>query len=89
MDTEFFLQLFVEKSETTLFTMQEMLFKCMREQNITFAEVFIRILPVYTVLCVSAFIVLFQMLICLTTVLCLYPVCTIVQACFEICTYCI
>ena len=38
-DTEFFLQLFVEKSETVLFTMKEMLFQSMKEQRISFAEV--------------------------------------------------
>jgi ubiquitin thioesterase CYLD len=37
-DTEFFLQLFVEKSEKMLFTMKEMLFQCMKEQRISFAE---------------------------------------------------
>jgi ubiquitin thioesterase CYLD len=37
-DTEFFLQLFVEKSEKMLFTMKEMLFQCMKEQRISFAK---------------------------------------------------
>ena len=56
LDTEFILQLFVEKSETTLFTMREMLFKCMRDQNITFAQVFI-LYCIHTLYYVSAFIV--------------------------------